>query len=51
MSTEVQPKTGGLMRVARHPIVRAVAKCALMCVLGASSLPRRSAKQDNKCCP
>ncbi|AEV73370.1 hypothetical protein MycrhN_2796 [Mycolicibacterium rhodesiae NBB3] len=49
MSTDVKPKPARLVRVARHPVVRAVAKCALMCALSANS-GRRTMKDDTKCC-
>lgn len=51
MSTEVKPKASGVVRVARHPVVRAVAKCALMCALGAHTKHRSARKHDNQCCP
>jgi len=51
MSTEVKPKAAGLVRVARHPVVRAVVKCALMCALGANTQHRSARKHDNECCP
>ncbi len=51
MSTNAQPKTAVLMRIARHPVVRAVAKCALMCALGANTKHRRVIKHDTRCCP
>ena len=51
MSTAVKPEAAGLVRVARHPMVRAVVKCAVMCALGAKTRQRRAVKHDNKCCP
>lgn len=50
MNTDEKPRSAAPIRFARHPAVRAVAQCALMCALGANSPNRRSMKRD-KCCP
>ena len=49
MSNDVKPERA-LVRVARHPAVRAAAKCALMCALGANTRRRRAMKHDRTCC-
>jgi hypothetical protein len=49
MKIDAKSKKAQMIRVARHPAVRAVAHCALMCALGAQSHDRRS-MQRGKCC-
>jgi hypothetical protein len=49
MKIDAKSKKALLVRVARHPAVRAVAQCALMCALGAQSHDPRST-QRGKCC-
>lgn len=51
MNSDAKPNTAGLIRAARHPAVRAVAKCALMCALGANLRDRHPVKHDKDCCP
>lgn len=50
MSTDEKPKQAVLVRLARHPVVRAVARCALMCALRANARHPRSMMHNNKCC-
>ena len=50
MNADAKPRTPALIRFSRHPAIRAIAQCALMCALGANSSNRSSTKRD-KCCP
>lgn len=51
MSRDPNSKTAGVIRLARHPMVLAAAKCALTCALGARSQKvRRATNRGKTCC-
>lgn len=50
MIRDPNSKSGRVIRLARHPMVLAAAKCALTCALAASSPKVRRATQRGKTC-
>lgn len=49
MRTDVNSNATSLARVARHPLVHAAVRCALMCAIGMNTR-RRAMKHDAECC-
>lgn len=50
MRKDAKPIATSLARVARHPLVHAAVRCALMCAIGVNTRPR-AMKHDAECCP